>query len=151
MIDGDAPVLLLSAVALLAGGGGLLPFAPVEPLLVAIALTASPSVSASAVLVATVSQAGAKALLFIGSRGAESRLSPAARSTIDRVRRRLANRHAAQLATVAVSAAVGMPPLYLVTIATGALGLSLRAYLIASTAGRGARFAVLAMAPRLFM
>lgn len=150
MIHGDA-VLLLSAVAFLAGGGGLLPFAPVEPLLVAIALTASPTVCVLAVLVATVSQAAAKSLLFIGSRNAEHHLSPTARATIDRLRRRLVDSRAAQLLTVGFSAAVGMPPLYLVTIAMGAIGLPLRSYLIASTVGRGLRFTVLAMTPRLFM
>ena len=148
MNDG-VPVLLLVAVAIIAGGGGLLPFAPVEPLLVVIAATASPQVTMAAVLVATVSHSAAKALLFVGSREAEQRLAPRARAVVARFRARLRDRRAVQLATVLVSAAVGLPPLYLVTIACGALGLSLRTYMIASTAGRGLRFGVLALAPAL--
>jgi membrane protein YqaA with SNARE-associated domain len=149
-MQADVPLLLLAAVAIVAGGGGLLPFAPVEPLLIAIAATSSVDVAATAVLVATVSHAAAKALLFVGSRGAERYLSPRARAVIDRLRGRLHGKRGAQRLTVFVSSSLGLPPLYLVTIACGALGLPLRDYMIASLLGRGLRFAALALLPILF-
>jgi membrane protein YqaA with SNARE-associated domain len=126
-----SPAVVLTTVILVAGIGGLLPYSPLEPLLVAVALTSRPTVTIAAVALATLSQMSMKGILFRASGRAQERLSARPRALFDRLRHQLVGRRALQLATVLVSAATGLPPLYLVTLVCGALRLSLRDYLLA--------------------
>lgn len=147
----DASPLLICAVTIvLAAAGGLLPFSPIEPLLLLTAIS-RPALLIPVVALATVSQMSAKALLFLGSQKAQTRLSDRKRRMIERVRVRLEGRRPLQILTVLVSAMAGLPPLYIVTLVCGALRLRLSDYLIAGTVGRATRFSALVMLPQLFV
>jgi len=59
--------------------------------------------------------------------------------------RRWLSRRRTGLPTVLVSAALGVPPLAVVSLAAGAMGLRRREFAVACCAGRVLRFAVLAL------
>jgi membrane protein YqaA with SNARE-associated domain len=144
-----SPVLILAVTFVLAAAGGLLPFSPIEAVLVMTAI-ARPTLLVPVVVLATVAQMSAKSLLFLGSQKAEAKLSGKRRRAIDRVRHRLEGRRWTQILTVVVSALAGLPPLYLVTVVCGALRVRLSDYLVAGMVGRGLRFSALVMLPQLF-
>lgn len=149
---GDLPPFLICLVLLVAAAaGGVLPFSPTEPMLVAVAAYADQSLLLPVVVLATAAQIAAKAFLFAASAKAERVLPTRARAMVARVRARLAGRRWLQILTVLVSAFVGLPPFYLVTVACGALRLPLSDYLIAGTIGRASRFTALVMLPQLFL
>ena len=144
------PAAALLTVIFVAAVGGLLPYSPLEPLLVGVALTATPAVTIGAVVLATLTQMSMKGVLFSASARAQEKLSARLRALFERLRARLEGRRWLQVATVLVSATTGLPPLYLVTLVCGGLRLSLRDYLVAGTAGRGLRFSAIALLPRVF-
>lgn len=145
-----SPFLILAVTIVLAAAGGLLPFSPIEPVLLFIAVS-RPALLIPVVTLATVCQMSAKALLFLGSGKAQAKLSDRKRAAIERVRSRLEGRRGLQMLTVLVSAIAGLPPLYIVTLVSGALRLRLSDYLIAATIGRATRFSAVVMLPRLFV
>jgi len=144
-----SPLLICAVTIILAAAGGLLPFSPIEPVLLVTAI-ARPSLLVPVVALATISQMSAKALLFLGSQKAQARLSDRKRGAIERVRVRLEGRRRLQIFTVLLSAMAGLPPLYVVTLVCGALRVRLSDYLIAGSIGRAARFSALVMLPQLF-
>jgi membrane protein YqaA with SNARE-associated domain len=146
----DASPLLICAITIIvAAAGGLLPFSPIEPVLLLTAI-ARPALLIPVVALATVSQMSAKAVLFLGSRKAQARLSHRKRLILERIRVRLEGRRGLQVLTVLVSAMSGLPPLYAVTLVCGALRLRLSDYLVAGILGRATRFSALVMLPQLF-
>ena len=146
-----SPLMVFATVALVAGAGGLLPFSPIEPILVGIALAMPAWLAAPAIALATVCQMATKMLLFRGSTRVVSRLSDRKRAMIERVSARLAGRPWLQRGTVLVSATTGMPPLYLTTVACGALRIRKRDYFFAGAIGRTLRFSAIALLPRLLL
>ncbi len=134
-----SPLVILGITMLVAAVGGVVPFSPIEPVLLGVAALARPSLLLPAVVLATACQMASKTLLFAGSRKARHAMSPRRRRLLDRVSARLAGRPGLQIATVLVSACAGFPPFYLVTVLCGAIGLKLRYYLIAGTIGRAIR------------
>lgn len=142
----------LSLLVLITGTGavgGLVPFSPLDPLLVGLAAIGSPATLVIGVLLATASQMCTKALLFAGCSKAERLLPPGKRARVDRITRLLRGRVHLQIATVFVSAVFGLPPLYLVTVVCGALQLRLRSFVLVAGIGRALRFAALVFIPYL--
>ena len=146
-----SPLIALATVALVAGIGGLLPVLPIEPVLIGIALTMPAWLAAPAIALATASQMATKLVLLHGSSRVAAKLSENKRALVQRVSARLATSRWTQRGTVLVSAAVGMPPLYVTTVACGVLGVRIRDYLWAGVVGRTLRFGALALLPRLFL
>lgn len=146
-----SPLIALATVALVAGIGGLLPVLPIEPVLIGIALSMPGWLAAPAIALATVSQMATKLVLLRGSARVTHRLSDKKRALVQRVADRLATNRWTQRGTVLASAAVGMPPLYVTTVACGVLGVRIRDYLWAGAAGRALRFSALVLLPRLFL
>jgi len=145
-----SPLLICAITVAVSIAGGLIPFSPLEPVLLGVAAIAPPSLLPLVVVLATLSQMGAKTLLYVGSRKALGTLTGHKRASFERVHRLLDGRRWLQILTVLVSAVVGLPPFYMVTVACGALSLPLRNYLIAGTVGRAARFTAIVMLPQLF-
>jgi pimeloyl-ACP methyl ester carboxylesterase len=145
-----SPLLICLVTIAVAVTGGLFPFSPLEPVLIGAAAVGSPRLLVLVVTLATVCQMAAKSILFVASAKAERSMSPRKRALVDRVRVRLDGRPHLQMLAVLISALSGLPPLYIVTVVCGALGLSLRRYLIAGTIGRATRFSMLVMIPQLF-
>lgn len=146
-----SPLIALATVALVAGIGGLLPVLPIEPVLIGIALSMPAWLAGPAIALATVSQMATKLVLLRGSSRVAAKLSENKRALVQRVSDKLASSRWTQRGTVLVSAAVGMPPLYVTTVACGVLGVRVRDYLWAGTIGRALRFGALALLPRLFL
>jgi membrane protein YqaA with SNARE-associated domain len=144
-----SPVLLCALTVVLSVLAGMMPCSPFEPMLVAVAAVARPSLLIPLAVLATVSQMAAKTLLYVASRKAERSLSVRKRALFERVRARLAGRRWLQIATILVSGVFGLPPFYVVTVACGALRLPLRDYVVVGTFGRALRFTAIMMLPQL--
>lgn len=144
-----SPLLVCAVVVAIALIGGLLPASPLEPVLIAIAALGSPTLTMQVVIVAAIAQMVPKTMLFLGSARAVEAMSPRKRVIVDRVGSRLAGRRWAQIVTVFVSAVVGMPPFYLMTVICGGLRLRLSDYFVAGAVGRTLRYVGLAMLPGL--
>ncbi|HSG47421.1 MAG TPA: hypothetical protein VLA43_06405, partial [Longimicrobiales bacterium] len=102
-------------------------------------------------LVAVVAAGGqmvTKSFLFVLARLAPGRLPARAAALMDRASESVRARGGAAGSLVLVSASVGLPPFYGVSLASGALGMRLRHFLLFGGAGRVARFGVLAWAAR---
>ena len=84
-----------------------------------------------------------KGVIFLSAERLTSRAAPAVRGRIDRAVALLQRRPAAVWPTVFVSAALGLPPFYAVTVAGGVLRLGFVAFLVVGAAGRLLRFAAL--------
>ncbi len=143
--------LVLCALALVVGGASaLLPFLPIEPLLLGLSATVPRPLLLPVVTLATAGHMAAKTLLYLGSRSATERAVPARQqAALERVRVLLSRRRAVQVLTVLVSALAGVPPFYLVTVCCGVLRLPLRDFLLVGVVGRGLRFGALALLPQL--
>ena len=127
---------------------GLVPLVNAE-LLVTGAAIAAPGVGVPIVAaVSAVGQMLTKTLLFGVARWAPSRLPLKARSALERASQAVASRGSAADSVVFTSAAVGLPPFFGISLAAGAVGMSLRRFVISGGAGRLVRFGVLAWAAR---
>jgi membrane protein YqaA with SNARE-associated domain len=151
LISADvSPFAICAATVVASVTGGLLPFSPLEPVLLGVAAIAPSTMVLPVVALATVTQMASKAVLYAASRKANQALTPRKRALLDRLQVRLGGRRWLQILLVLVSAIFGLPPFYMVTVACGALGIPLRDYLLAGTLGRATRFTILMMLPQLF-
>ena len=133
------PLALLSAVV---------PWVNAEfVLLSALAVVDGPLAAAAVALVITAGQMSGKAVMFCAARRGgktwQRRLEPA----VNRWRLRLEGSPRSALCLVFVSATIGIPPFYFVSIAAGALGVAFSRFLAVGTIGRLVHFSTVALAP----
>jgi hypothetical protein len=123
---------------------GVVPIVNAELLLLGLAL-ASPDAAPVLVLVVAAGQMIAKCALFLtGGRLTAGALAPRlTRWGLDRGGRRAA------APLVAASAALGLPPFYLVAVAGPSLGVRFRTFALVGLAGRLVRFAAVLALPAL--
>lgn len=128
--------------------GGLVPLLNAEVWLVALAVsltTAGPL--PLVVALAVVGQMTAKSLLYLGARGATGLAPRRYQTAVARARGYLVRWRRKPLAVLWLSTTVGLPPLYLVSIAAGALEVRFRTFVLVGLVGRTLRFgAVVALA-----
>ena len=86
-----SPPLLCAVALVVAAAGGLLPFTPIEPMLIGIAAATQPSLLIVVIVVATVGQMASKWVLYAGSCRATDALRPDRRVAVDKA---MARRHA---------------------------------------------------------
>ncbi|MEM7414695.1 MAG: VTT domain-containing protein [Gemmatimonadota bacterium] len=123
---------------------GIVPLVNAEILVIsAAALVPALGVPVVAV-VSTVGHMSSKALLFGLARWAPQRLPERARAAIERSSAAVRERGTAAGTLIFTSAATGIPPFYGVSLAAGAVGLSLTRFVVVGGLGRFVRFAVLA-------
>jgi uncharacterized membrane protein YdjX (TVP38/TMEM64 family) len=115
----------------------------------AIPVAASRPWLAALVIAVSAGQMTGKALMFWVSRTSTRLRSPFVQAAIDRWRRRMERRPGSALAVTFVSALVGVPPFFIVSMAAGALGVAFPRFLAVGAAGRLAHFAVVAFVPEL--
>jgi membrane protein YqaA with SNARE-associated domain len=115
----------------------------------AIPLAASPTALAALVLVVSAGQMTGKAAMYWLSRKSARPRSPLAQRAVDRWRARLQQRPRSALAVVFLSALVGFPPFFVVSLAAGALGVEFRRFFAAGAVGRLVHFTVVACIPEL--
>ena len=144
-----SPLMLCLIVVIFGAAASLLPFSPVEPVLVAIAVVAPRWLLLPMVVLATVSHMSTKTLIFVGGAKARDGLRGNSAVRFDRLSARLSGRSGAQRTGLFVSAVTGLPPFYLTTALCGSLRMPLREFLVLATAGRTIRFATLIFLPQL--
>lgn len=126
----------------------VLPWVNAEVLVVAVA-AATASWHELAIVVATVTagQLTGKSMMYWAVRHARVMPTPRVERLLDRWRGRVDGRPRLALKVVFASAAFGLPPLYLVTIASGALRIAFWPFLAVSACGRVLHFGALALLP----
>ena len=145
----SSPLMLCLIVVIFGAAASLLPFSPVEPVLVAVAAVAPRWLLLPLVVLATVSHMSTKTLIFVGGAKARDGLRGRSRVRFDRISARVSGRNGAQRTGLFVSAVTGLPPFYLTTALCGSLRMPLREFLVFATAGRAIRFATLIFLPQL--
>lgn len=127
---------------------GVIPFINAELLVIA-AAAALPAVGVPLVaLVSTLGQMTSKASLFGLARWAPQKLPRRARTALERSGQVIGRGGRAADTVVFASAAIGLPPFYGVSIAAGAVGMTLGRFLMAGGVGRLIRFGGLAWLAR---
>ena len=96
-----------------------------------------------AVAVCTLGQMLAKLALYAVARWLPQRLPVRARNRLERASEEVRRVEKAGWPLILVSAAVGIPPFYAISLVAGATGVNLVAFSVAGIVGRAARFAVL--------
>jgi len=84
-----SPPLLCAVALVVAAAGGLLPFTPIEPMLIGIAAVTRPPLLIVVIVVATVGQMASKWVLYAGSCRAADALRPDRRVAVDKAMARL--------------------------------------------------------------
>jgi membrane protein YqaA with SNARE-associated domain len=147
---------LTQALGLLGGSltvgvvSGLVPLLNTEAYLLAVSAWAPREALLPAVVLTTLGQMLAKALLYLaGSRGASPRLLGRRGARLGQLKARLERARTGAAALVFASATTGVPPFYLVSVAAGSLGWSLARFLLVGGSGRLLRFAAIVAVPRL--
>ncbi|MEK9500526.1 hypothetical protein [Gaopeijia maritima] len=125
---------------------GVVPLVNAELLVVAAAVAVPPAALPLVVAASTVGQMISKTLLFSLARWAPTRLPDRATARLDRAVEAVRDRGGAAGSLMFVSALVGLPPFYGLSLAAGVLGMPLALFLATGTAGRAVRFAALAWA-----
>jgi membrane protein YqaA with SNARE-associated domain len=115
----------------------------------AVPLARSRGALAILVVAVTAGQMTGKALMYWVSRKSTRPHSMRVQRSVERWRGRLQRRPRAVLAVVLVSALVGFPPFFVVSVAAGAIGLAFPRFLAVGLAGRLAHFAAVAFGPEL--
>ena len=128
----------------------VVPWVNAEVLMIsAVPFAGSRSALAALVMAVSAGQMTGKALMYWVSRTSTRRRSPRLQSAIDRWQARLQQRPRSALVVTFVSALVGVPPFYIVSVAAGALGVAFGRFLAVGAAGRLIHFTVVAFVPEL--
>lgn len=128
--------------------GAIVPFINTEIYLLSVSALSPRSFVAPLVIAATLGQMIGKVVMFYAGRGVLRFRSERVRRGISRVRARLEGRPRAAWLILFSSATVGLPPLYAVTVACGAIGMSLFSFFVIGTVGRLIHFSVVALLPQ---
>ncbi len=140
----DPATVLVGALAACAVGG-FLPWVNTEAVVVGAALLLPLGALPLLVLGAAAVQVLCKGTLYALARWAPQTLPRRVRAQLGRISPLAARRRSLTL-TVIASSAVGVPPLYLVTLACGMVAVPPRAFLGAALLGATVRYAVLSVA-----
>lgn len=127
--------------------GGLVPVFNAELYLIAVTLmVASPAPLPAVVVLAAAGQMIAKSILYFTGRGAADLTSGRWAEKLERARARVARWQHHPRWLLLVSAVLGLPPFYAVSLLAGALKISFRTFFLLGLTGRTVRFgAVVAM------
>ena len=116
-------------------------------MLSAVPIAGTRAALAALVVAVTAGQMTGKTLMYWFSRKSTRQHSVRVQRCIERWRGRLQRRPRAVLAVVLVSALVGFPPFFIVSVAAGSIGLAFPRFLVVGLAGRLVHFAVVAFGP----
>lgn len=135
--------LVISLVA------GFVPIDIMEVYLVWVAALTPRSLGLPIVAIATFGQMVGKTVLYLAASGALNLTVKKGNSRLAAVREKIANWRYGIGLLVLMSASVGIPPFYWVTLAAGAGRLRLPFFIVAGSAGRFARFGLFVFFPYL--
>lgn len=137
--------IALSAALGLCLLGGFLPWVNTEAAVVGAALVLPPAFVPLLVVGAATAQALAKGTLYGLARWAPQGMPRKARAQLGRLSG-LVRRNRYPRLTILASSTVGVPPFYLVTLASGTMAVPFGAFLAAAFVGSMIRYAVLSLA-----
>ena len=137
-------IALLSSAFVASVVSGFIPFVNAEVVVAGAAVAAPPGYMIPVIVVCSVGQMLAKVALYAGMRWLPERLPAKATQRLDRASEKVKNLEQAGLTLVLISAVVGLPPFYLISLAAGAMKLNLTGFIVTGTVGRGVRFAIIA-------
>jgi len=143
------PAALLLVTLLYGVLSATIPLFNTELFVVGAAVAAGEAMRAPVVVVITVGTMIGKVGIYVGAERLVAHAKPRARERVERVIASLRRRPALTWPIVFLSAVVGLPPFYAVTVASGALRLGLPAFVLVSGVGRLLRFGALMYAPGL--
>lgn len=125
---------------------GVFPIVNAELYLIGLVLAIGgiPEALLLAVLLAAGQMIG-KGLLFQATAGASKLCTPRLAGGLERVRSRVQRWRSKPYSVTFVSAAVGLPPLYLLTLLAGILEIRFRMFLLVGFAGRTLRFGTIGL------
>lgn len=129
--------------------GSIVPFLNTEIYLLSVSALAPQSFLVPLVLAATAGQMVGKVAMFYGGRGVLRLPSDRVRRGVLALRARLEARPRLTGAILFSSATVGIPPLYLMSIACGSVGMGLASFVVIGTVGRLIHFGVVALVPQV--
>jgi membrane protein YqaA with SNARE-associated domain len=127
--------------------GAVIPFLNTEVYLLSVSALSPRAFVGPLVMAATVGQMTGKVAMFYAGRGVLRLRHEQLRKGLAATRARLEARPAAAKLVLFSSATVGLPPLYLVSVACGAVGMGVVPFVAIGTLGRLIHFAAVALLP----
>ena len=127
----------------------LVPLVNAELYLLAVGALVAPVALPLIAVLAAAGQMVGKLVFFLAARGAGRFAGEGARRRLDGWRDRLDRWRGSEPALLFVSSSVGLPPLAIVSVVAGLVGMRARTFLVIGFAGRLLRFAVVLAAPHL--
>jgi membrane protein YqaA with SNARE-associated domain len=128
--------------------GSLIPLVNTEVYLISVTLLSPSEFVLPLVVAATVGQMTGKVAMFYAGRGILSIRSQKIRDRVLGLRDRLGARPWLARFTLFSSSVVGLPPLYVVSVACGTVGMGIVSFILIGTVGRFIHFAVVALLPQ---
>jgi membrane protein YqaA with SNARE-associated domain len=148
-LAGMGPAALLLVTLLYGVLSATIPLFNTELFVVGAGVAAAEGMRAPIVVAITVGTMIGKVAVYAGAERLVAAAKPRARERVDRAVAALRRWPALTWPIIFVSALVGLPPFYAVTVASGALRLGLPLYVAVSSVGRLLRFGALMYAPHL--
>ena len=130
---------------------GLVPFVNSEIYLVAVSTMAAKPALLPIAMISAAGQMVAKTILYYAGRGVFKINMGKYQSKIETVQEKFERWDKKTDLLVLISAAVGLPPFYVVSFVAGALKLNVIKFVVTGLVGRGIRFAVIVYFPQLVM
>ena len=137
-------IAVLASAFVASVASGLVPFVNAEVVVVAAAVAVPRSQVWLVVGVCSLGQMIAKALLYGLARWLPQRLPARAVRHLERASEKSRRIEQAGWPLILVSAIVGLPPFYAISLAAGIMRVNFAAFLVIGLAGRAIRFAILA-------
>lgn len=128
---------------------GFLPFLPAEVYLLSASALAPPSFAVPLVVAATLGQMTAKSAMFAAGRGLVKVKGARFQKWLADAEAWARNRKKVGSALIFLSASVGLPPFYIVSVAAGTLRVGWAPFLVFGFLGRMVRFAIFVAFPQL--
>jgi membrane protein YqaA with SNARE-associated domain len=128
--------------------GAIIPFVNTEVYLISVSTLTPVEFVLPLVVAATVGQMAGKVAMYYAGQGILRKRSERMRRSVLAVRDRMEAHPRLAKLTLFSSAVLGLPPLYAVAIACGAIGMGLVSFVAIGMAGRFIHFAVVAMLPQ---
>ncbi len=128
--------------------GSLIPLVNTELYLISVSALSPREFVVPLVIAATAGQMTGKIGMFFAGRGILKLRNEKVQSRVLAIRERLAERPWLARATLFSSATLGLPPLYVMAIACGTIGMGLLWFILIGSVGRLIHFFVVALLPQ---
>lgn len=127
--------------------GAIVPFVNTEIYLLSVAALSPRAFVAPLVVAATVGQMTGKVAMFYAGRGVLRLRGERMRRGLTAMRARLESRPTVAKLVLFSSATIGVPPLYVMAVACGAVGMGIAPFVLIGTLGRLIHFSIVALLP----